>query len=193
VLTQIQVGYWKDTATLFGHALRSTEKNFMALYIIAQGMVKAGDLKGAEEYYRETIRLRPSIKHAYNGLGHLLMIQGRQEEASAVLEKGLRIDPAFAPALKHLGDVRARQGRIADSIPLYRAAVAIGHDDPELLNNYGVALYVQGDRKEAVMKISEALRLKPDYSEAQGNLRKILASEDIPTEKRKRQADGGVK
>ena len=173
-LTQTQVSYWKDTRTLFGRALRITERNFMAHQMLADDMVKAGDLTSAESHYREAIRIKPAFKQAYNRLGHLLMIQGKQEEAGRLLEKTLQIDPAFVPALKNLGDVRMRQGRIEDAVPLYRKAALISEEDPELLNNYGVALFFKGEKKEAVLKISAALRLKPDYTEARDNLRKIL-------------------
>jgi Tfp pilus assembly protein PilF len=176
VLTQIQVSYWQDTPTLFGHALRITEKNFMAHHILAEGMIKAGDPAGAEKHYREAIRIRPSFIQAYNGLGYLLMVQGRQEEAGRLLEKSLQINPNYSPAMKNLGDVRMRQGRIEDAIPIYRKAVLIGAEDPELLNNYGVALFFKGNKEEAVLNIRAALRLKPDYPEAWDNLRKLLGS-----------------
>jgi Tfp pilus assembly protein PilF len=175
-LTQIQVSYWKDTPTLFGRALRNTEKNFMAHQMLAEGMAKAGDPAGAERHYREAIRSRPSFKQAYNCLGHLLMIQGKQDEASRLLEKVLQIDPAYVPAMKNLGDVRMRQGSFGNALSLYQKAVLLGGDDPELLNNYGVALFFQGEKKEAVLKIHAALRQKPNYPEARDNLRKILES-----------------
>jgi Tfp pilus assembly protein PilF len=176
VLTQVQVGHWKDSSTLFSQALQNTERNFMAHHILAEGMVKTGDLAGAEKHYREAIRIRPAFKLAYNGLGYLQMIRGKQDEAGALLEKALQIDPTFVPAMKNLGDVRMRQGRIEKAIPLYRTALEHEENDAELLNNYGVALYFKGEVNEAVLKFREAVRLKPDYAEARDNLRNILES-----------------
>ncbi len=177
-LTTVQVSYWKDTHTLFGHALRNTEKNFMAHQILAEQMVKEGDLAGAEGHYREAIRIRPAFKNASSGLGYLLMIKGNQDEAGPLLEKTLQIDQKFVPAMKILGDVRMRQGRVDDAIPLYRNAALLNREnqDPELLNNYGVALFFKGEAEEAVLKIRAALALKPDYAEARDNLQKILQS-----------------
>ena len=65
------------------------------------------------------------FQNAYNGLGHLLMIQGKQDEAGPLLEKTLQIDPKFVPAMKNLGDVRMRQRRVDDAIYLYRKAVLL--------------------------------------------------------------------
>lgn len=178
-LTQLQVGYWKDTATLFGSALLTTERNFMAHQILAEALAKSGQWKSAENHYREAIRIKPHFKQAYNNLGHLLMNQVRLDEAAPLFEKTLQIDPAFVPAMKNLGDVRMRQGKLADAITLYRKAASLGEEDPELLNNYGVALFIQGEKSEAVQKIQRALRLKPDYTEARDNLRKISGSVEV--------------
>ena len=178
VLTQIQVGYWKDTATLFDYALQNTERNYMAHEILGEVMTAVGDIAGAEKHYREAIRIRPLFKQANSGLGHLMMIQGKQDEASRLLEKALQVDPTFAPALKNLGDVRMRQRRLKDAIPLYRKAVLLYKEDPELFNNYGVALFFKGEKGEAILNIRAALHLKPDYDEARENLRKILAGEE---------------
>jgi len=180
VLTQIQVGYWKDTSALFGHALRITEGNFMAHQMLAEGMAKTGDSAGAEKHYREAIRIRPMFKPAYACLGHLLMLQGRQDEAGRLFEKALDIDPLYIPAMKNLGDLRMRQGRIEEAFPFYQKAVQLGGDDLELLNNYGVALFFRGEKREAIRIIREVLRQKPDYPEAVDNLRKILGSGQTP-------------
>jgi tetratricopeptide (TPR) repeat protein len=177
-LTQNQTGYWKDSSTLFNHALQSTEANFMAHEILAEGMVKAGDLPGAERHYREAIRIRPNFKNACTGLGYLLMIQGKLDEASNLLERTLRIDPKFAPAMKNLGYVRMRQRRPGEAIQLYRTAALHLKEDPEMFNNYGVALFFTGEKEEAVLKFRAALRLKPDYQEARDNLQKVLKARE---------------
>ncbi len=174
MLAHGQVGYWKDTTTLFGQALANTENNFMAQFILGESLEKAGDLRGAEARYREATRLRPAFRQAYNALGRLLLIQGREAAASPLLEKALEIDPAYVPALKHLGDVRLRQGRAADAIALYRKALLRGTEDPELLNNYGIALFTTGEVEEAVRHIRAAIRVEPNYPEARENLDKIL-------------------
>jgi Tfp pilus assembly protein PilF len=173
-LTRIQVGYWQDTTTLFRRALQITERNFIAHQILADDMAKKGDSAVAESHYREALRIKPAFKQSYNSLGHLLMIQGKNDEAGRLFEEALRIDPAFVPALKNLGDVRMRQGRIDDAIHLYGKAVLFCKEDAELLNNYGVALFLKGEKKEAVLYVRAALRQKPNYIEAQDNLQKIL-------------------
>ena len=147
----------------------------MAHQILGEGMTKTGDWAGAEKHFREALRIKPSFKQAHNSLGHVLMIQGKQDEAASLLERTLQIDPAFVPAMKNLGDVRMRQRRLQDAVLLYRKALHDGgEDDPELWNNYGVALFLQGEKEEAAGKFREAIRLNPDYIDARNNLQKVL-------------------
>jgi Tfp pilus assembly protein PilF len=180
ILTVIQIGYWKDTTTLFTHALRSTERNFMAYQVLAEEMSKTGDPAGAEKYYREAIRIRPAFKVSYNGLGFLLFTQGRKDEAASMLEMALRIDPDYVLAMKNLANVRMSQERIAEAVPLYRKAFSKEQEDPELLNNFGIALFFTGEQEEAVIMFREAVRIRPDYGEARDNLKKVLETRKSP-------------
>jgi Tfp pilus assembly protein PilF len=179
VMTQVQVGYWKDSMTLFTHALKVTEKNYLAHNNLGIAMVEKRDVVGAMHHYQEALRIKPSFVEANNGLGHLLMIQGRYDEADGQFQTALRKRPGFALAMKNLGDLRMRQGRIDEAVSQYQEAFLHEKQDPELFNNYGVALFCKGREKQAIELIRTALRLKPDYPEASDNLRKILEGRKI--------------
>ncbi len=94
VVTRRQVDYWRDTATLFGHALRVTAGNYLAENNLATALALRGDAPGAEAHYREAIRIRPAYSQAYNNLGLLFARQGRIAEAMALHEEALRLQPA---------------------------------------------------------------------------------------------------
>jgi len=172
--TQIQVGYWRGSVTLFEQAISNTEGNFLAHTLLAQALVEKGEWEKGMAHYRQALRIRPSYVEARNGLGHLLMLQGKYDRAIEAFEAALRDRPEYAPAMKNLGDVRMRQGKIDAAMIHYQRAFQYEKEDPELYNNYGVALFGMGQTEDAVLKIREALRLKPDYLEARDNLRKIL-------------------
>jgi Tfp pilus assembly protein PilF len=174
VMTQIQVGYWKNSITLFSQAIRNTEGNYQAHYTLALAMAEKSDFAGASDHYQEALKIKPSFAEANGGLGHILMTQGKYDEANSRLEAALRVKPKYVPALKHLGDLRMRQQRVDDALPLYQQALLYNKDDHELFNNYGVALFCKGQEEDALLNIREAIRLKPDYIDACNNLRKIL-------------------
>ncbi len=68
------------------------------------------------------------------------------------------------------------EGRRADAIAEYRAALQLRPDVAEAHNNLGVALYDIGRRDEAIAEYERALRLQPDYAEAHNNLGVALLS-----------------
>ena len=65
----------------------------------------------AERSLRRALDLDPTLSNAYNWLSNALLLQGRVEEANAVLEQGLLVDPLnpvlsvnFAARLRRLGE-----------------------------------------------------------------------------------------
>jgi tetratricopeptide (TPR) repeat protein len=70
----------------------------------------------------------------------------------------------------------ARQGRTAEAIEAYRAAVRLAPEDADLRYNLGTLLARSGRTKEAIDHLAEAVRLRPDFEPARRNL--VLAREE---------------
>ncbi|MFB3851616.1 MAG: tetratricopeptide repeat protein [Acidobacteriota bacterium] len=62
----------------------------------------SNDLKSAENYFRQSITLRPNRFEAYNNLGAVLLEQKRYEEARTVLEQAVAIQPYYANSRANL-------------------------------------------------------------------------------------------
>jgi Flp pilus assembly protein TadD len=62
-------------------------------------------------------------------------------------------------------------GRLVEAIAVYREALRLNPDDPQVHNGLGVALaQTPGRMPEAIAQFRAALRLQPDYPEARNNL-----------------------
>jgi Flp pilus assembly protein TadD len=88
------------------------------------------------------------------------------DQAVAVLEKALRIDPMYTDARNHLGVAYGLLGRHQDSVNQLRRAAKESPDSALAWTNLGVTLEVVGDIKGASEAYTEAIRLQPDSSEA---------------------------
>lgn len=88
-----QVGFWRDSATLFRRALEVTPLNALAHYNLGVALVELGDGRGAEQNYRAALEIDPRYGEAHSNLGALLATQKRFDEAQRQLELALECDP----------------------------------------------------------------------------------------------------
>jgi tetratricopeptide (TPR) repeat protein len=78
--------------------------------------------------------------------------QGRNAEAETAWRTVLTAHPSSAEAYAHLGLLEARQEHYKDAIPLYRKALALAPTMPGLRLNLGLALFKNGDLKQAIQQ-----------------------------------------
>jgi len=109
-LTPQQVAKWKDSRTLYSHALAVTEDNALAHYNLGVELEKVGETDAAIDHFRETIRVEPGFARAYNNLGVALASQARFDEAVEQFQRALRFESERARAEQNLALARLRQG-----------------------------------------------------------------------------------
>lgn len=98
VSSRRQVEYWRDSVTLWEHALQSTPDNFYARIKLAQALQAEGRDLPAHENFQQAVALRPDLAVTHTYLGQSYFIQGRYQEAIDCLQAALKIDPGFARA-----------------------------------------------------------------------------------------------
>ena len=74
---------------------------------------------------RRAIELDPNLADAHLGLGNMLQIEFKWEEAEAHFRRALEIEPNNAQAHQWLGDMYWIAGRASESVPEIRKAVAL--------------------------------------------------------------------
>jgi tetratricopeptide (TPR) repeat protein len=100
----------------------------------------------------------------------------RLDDAASFFRRAIEVDGRFAGARFGLATVLTRQGRPAEAIPHYEAAVAGWPDHEEARYNFGQALAAAGRPAEAVAQYEAALRLRPDDAEAHTAMGHALVS-----------------
>jgi Tfp pilus assembly protein PilF len=170
VVTFVQVGFWKNSITLFEHALRLTKNNRKAHNNLGLALEEQGLIDEAINHYEKALRISPVYVGAHNNLGNALKEQGLIDEAIKHYEEALRINPDYGKAHYNLGNVLQKQGLIDEAIKHYEEALRINPDYVDAHNNLGLALKEQDLMDEAIKHFEEALRINPDLAEAHNNL-----------------------
>ena len=103
-----QVGYWRDTQTLFAHAVAVTDGNYLALTELGREAMRRGDVVMAARDLNAAIDARPDFAPAYANLGRCLLRTGHPSEAAEAYRAAVHFAPADAASRKGLAEaVRA--------------------------------------------------------------------------------------
>ncbi len=172
--TSAQLRYWKDTRTLFEHAVRVTRNNPLATTLLGAVLAKEGKLDQAIEYYRTALRYAPGFPEAHFYLGHAFDQQGKLEEAIAEYNKALWYKPTQEQAHIFLGAALAKQGKLDQATAHYLAALKLNGRSAVAHNNLAKLLHAQGRLDDAITHYSAALESDPGLAQAHNNFGILL-------------------
>jgi len=166
-----QTSYWRNSETLWTHALECTQNNADARYNFGHVLQQQGRTDEAIVQYREALRLNPAYTDVFCNLGLALYQLGQTGEAIARFREALQLNPASTDAHCNLGLALFQQGQTEDAIAQYREALRVCPDHADAHNNLGNALlFGQGRSEEAMAHFREALRINPAHADAHLNL-----------------------
>ena len=170
-----QLGVWKNSFTLFDHALSVTHNNYLAYNNRGLFFDRAGRLDEAMADYRQALTIKADYAQANNNLGQALTELGRPRDGFAMFRAALNSDPNLLAAHNNLGNALADDGKPAEALPHYDFVLAREPWNVSALSNAGIALSMLGRYPEAIARLQKAVRLAPDNLKAQRNLAKARA------------------
>jgi protein O-mannosyl-transferase len=164
VMSWIQIGYWRNSETLFRHALEVTSDNFVANSSLGRYlMAEPGRLSEALPYLEIAVRIDPDSASAHTDLGVGLEKTGNLPDAIAQLQAAVRLDPDAPIPHDDLGNALFDAGSVTDAIAEFEFAVRKDPNDAAAQCNLGLALSaVPGRLPDALRHLKEADRLAPD-------------------------------
>jgi Flp pilus assembly protein TadD len=161
-----QTGVWRDSITLWTHALGCTRDNYMAHGNLGSALLLQGQTQEAIDECREALRINPVLPGAHNDLGIGLFRQGQAEQGIVQFREALRLDPGFAEAHCNLGNALIATGRNAEGLAEFHEALRIDPAYQRAHLSLGKALLAQGKTDAAIAELREALRIKPSDARA---------------------------
>jgi tetratricopeptide (TPR) repeat protein len=174
MLAYRQIGYWRDSITLFTRAVAVTDRNFFAHNNLGEALAAAGRREEAAVHYQEAVRLHPGYAPARNNAGIVLAEAGRYAEAEREFRAALDLDPRLTMAESNLATARARLGDYEDAIAHYQRAVALAPANAIAQEGYADSLALLGRLDEAIARYREALRWAPESVSARQSLVRTL-------------------
>jgi protein O-mannosyl-transferase len=176
-LTRLQIGYWRDSETLFRHAAAATKNNFIAYNNLGFDLSNKGRNDEAISQYREAIRSKPDYAEFYYNLGDALIKKGQFDDALIQTQEAIRLNPVYALAYNNLGYALYKKGQLDEAIVKYKEAIRLNPDYAITHINLGNAYYMKGQFDLAIPQYHETLQLKPDDADAHNNLGYALSKQ----------------
>jgi tetratricopeptide (TPR) repeat protein len=174
-LTWRQQGVWRDSDTLFTHALAVTERNYVAHDNRGLHRFKQGRNDEALADYRAALAINPAYLNANNNLGHALAQLGRPAEAVPYYRRALQAQPAQVEVRNNLANALSDTGQLAEAMEHYAFVLARDPNHANALNGSGVVLAMQGRPAEAKARIERSLQVAPGNASAHHNLGNVYS------------------
>ena len=131
----LQTSYWRDSETLFTHALAVTSNNDVALNNLGIIFLDKGQLDDAISKLQAAIDLRPENAPAHDNLAKALLRKGQVAEAMVHYRKFLELEPANVEARNTLGTALIQQGHVKEAIDQWQDALAFQPDNGNAASN----------------------------------------------------------
>jgi protein O-mannosyl-transferase len=166
-VTVRQIGFWKDSETLFHRALAVTEDNYFAHEELGALRYREGRLEEAEYHYRESLRLGPEAAALHANLAAITRNLGRPQDALTHAQRAVELAPDESAAHGNLGWVLRDLDQTQASAEAFARAIEL--DETNTGPHYGLALLLAstGQTVEAMQFARNAVRLDPDHEGAQ--------------------------
>ncbi|HZL42164.1 MAG TPA: tetratricopeptide repeat protein, partial [Verrucomicrobiae bacterium] len=171
-----QTSTWRDSESLWAHALVCTSGNFTAHDYLGAALAAKGRTAEAIEEYRKALEINPEFVDAHNDLAEALFKEGRFDEAAEHYYRALQMNPRLAEAQNHLGILLSQKGQTAEATVHFQKAVDLIPDYFEAENNLGTALAAQGQSAKAMQHFQNVLKISPGHAQAHYNLANLLAA-----------------
>ena len=175
VCTYFQLRHWRNSLTLFQHALDVTENNYIAHLQMAIFLCEQQRLDKAVTEFQKYLQIRPNDPDALNAFGVVLGRLGRHDEAVRYLIKALQIKPDFADAHANIVYALTIRGNLDEAAVYLAKALQLDPNSALVHYHCGNILVKNGKINEAVTHFEKALQLKPDWVELMNTMAWCLA------------------
>ncbi|MBF0457320.1 MAG: hypothetical protein HQK99_05445 [Nitrospirae bacterium] len=163
VFTWKQTGYWKDSGTLYKHAVEVTEFNYMAYNNYGVYLMESGKIDEAQVQFEKGLQIVPYNDELNYNMGAVLIRKGKIQEAQRYLLGSARMwyKGDRTEFYKRLSSSLVAEKKYAEAVEYITKILLINPKDIENLKLLSEALAGMQRYGEALGAIEKAISLSP--------------------------------
>ena len=131
----VQTSYWRDSETLFKHALAVTTNNDVAENNLGIVFLGQGKVDEAISLLQAAVDLRPDNSPAHENLAKALIQKGQVSDALIHYRKLLELQPDNIEVHNIVGTVLVQQRRVSEGIEEWQKVLTIQPDNGNAMSN----------------------------------------------------------
>lgn len=174
-LARGQAAIWRDTRTLFDHALQIKPDNYLAHTTLAVDAVRRQDHQAALAHLDKALAANPSHAKAHAFKANIFLEEGRLKEAERSLGRALSIEPESMAALLLMAKTLVLDQRAQEALGFFDRAFELYPRQAGALADAAVVLANAGQTREALAFYRRALELVPADARIRASLAGFLA------------------
>ncbi|MBN1788373.1 MAG: tetratricopeptide repeat protein [Sedimentisphaerales bacterium] len=174
IYTHFHLRYWRNTTSLFQHALDVTQDNYIAHLCMATYTRKHHDYDGTIYHCRQVQKIKPDDINVHSRLADTYFDAGRFEEAVEEYRIYLQKQPNDPNAMIALGITLGQLNKPDQAVECFMQAITIKPDLEAAHTNLGFVLARKGHLEQAAERLAEAIRINPDSVKAHYHFSHVL-------------------
>ena len=160
----VQASYWRDSETLFTHALAVTSNNDVAENNLGIVFLQKGNLDEAISLLQAAVDLRPENSPAHENLAKALLQKGQVTDALVHYRRLLELQPDNIEVHNIVGTVLIQQGQAREAVEEWQKVLAIQPDNGNAISNLAWVFATSPDNSlrdgaKAVQLAEQAMRI----------------------------------
>ena len=161
---------WRDSASLYGHALSVTEGNRMIHNNYGSALFDREEFEAAVRHFRASLELDPNFPQCRRNLIIALQAAGRHEEAIEETRVFVQMEPQNHALVHELAQLQQHFGAPEEAAVSYARYVELEPEDAAAWNGLGQLRRELGDPVAALDCFRRAAELDGDLRDAHWNL-----------------------
>jgi tetratricopeptide (TPR) repeat protein len=171
-ISHLYADRFKSATETFQKLVSANPNNLDAIYWLGQSYIASGNVKAALDLYTRTLQSNSNSPLIMAGMGHVLLLQGRKNEAQQLFDGAIAIATGKkgvdVPVLLAIGRavVDAKDGDASYAIDKLRQAADKDPKNADVFLALGDAYRKAHEGGQAVTSYDKALQLNPNFARA---------------------------